>query len=114
MGMFDTIYIYDNRVKCKNGHDLSGHDFQTKDLTNTMAEWFIKGGVLKLDASSWSVSAWAPAPKTGIIYACEICELCEDARLNNGVLEKNSLVDFKISFVDGVVETIERVTDDEW
>lgn len=108
MGMFDTIYIHDNRMKCKNGHDLSGHDFQTKDLTDSLATWAIKGGILKLEEWLWKENAWEPKPKSGLIRVYTTCDNCEETRDNNGVRELNNWAEFFITIKDGSVVNIAR------
>ena len=44
MGMFDRIIDLDGKLKCAEGHVLK--DFQTKDLTNTMTRFYLRGNRL--------------------------------------------------------------------
>lgn len=113
MGMFDTVYIHDNRMKCKNGHDLSGQDFQTKCLTNSLAAWVIKNGFLKLEKWPWHDNVWEPTPKTGTISVYTTCDNCEEFRDNNGVRELNNWAEFLITIKDGTVVKIDRNEQDD-
>jgi hypothetical protein len=105
MGMYDTVYIHDNRMKCKNGHDMSGQDFQTKDLTNTLSTWVLKKGRLKLEQHNDEV--WEPVAKSGVIRVYTTCDNCDRTRDNNGVLELNNWAQFFITIKDGAVVNIQ-------
>lgn len=109
MGLFDTFTIYDERVVCSEGHDLSYVEFQTKDLGQTMGHWTIEGGRLYGQPGGWGVEPDMPVTETLYVYSsCPLCPAFVQAATANIV---DTPLDFLIAIRDNLVVTVERISE---
>lgn len=107
MGLFDYVKVSGPEFKCSEGHDLSGEEFQTKDLGCTMGNATIADGKLTTTPSDWG-APFIPGGMALIeIYCnCTRCPAFVQAKTFNLV---DHGVTFKVLLEKDVVQRVERV-----
>lgn len=104
MGLFDYVSVAGPEFRCSEGHDLSGEEFQTKDLGCTMGYASI-GKRISISDGGWGETQ--PSPFTGAIEIYTDCKRCpvfvQDETFNMHTV----CVEFAVVVV---ADKVERVT----
>jgi len=115
MGLFDTVTVRDARFVCSEGHDLSGEEFQTKDLGCTMGSAAIDTVSapdtkhLTLYGGGWNRPPRLPfLGRIHVYCSCSSCPAFVQAGTGN-LCPTN--VTFEVEVIDDMVRAITRVSE---
>lgn len=109
MGCFDYVSVSDPQFKCSEGHDLSGSEFQTKDLGETMGDSSIDDGVLTYQPGRWGDPE--PNPFTGTIEIYTSCQQCPAFVQNKTWNEVATWVEFSVVVKENAIRSVTMTSD---
>lgn len=115
MGMFDWAHCNGPEFVCSEGHDLSGEEFQTKDLDCTLGDVVIEGGRVQFHDSGLRFDGQglgppAVSPYTGTIdvgCTCKKCPAFVQAKTFNLI---GTDVSFDVEIVNDEVKSVTRTS----
>lgn len=107
MGLFDRVAVSRPEFQCSEGHDLTGAEFQTKDLGETMGYAEIDDRITIRDGG-WGDTQQSPFSGTIEIYTdCEMCPaFVQDTTFNL----HPTCVEFTVEIERDVVRKITRTS----
>lgn len=109
MGLFDRVQVAGEAFRCSEGHDLSGQEFQTKDLGCTMGHWLIA------DRFSGEDGGFGDPPEHPFSGSVEIyaeCSMCP-AFVQAGTFNLcPCVVEFMVKVVGDEVQEVRRTSPD--
>ncbi len=111
MGVYDSVCVQGpHRWTCSEGHDLTGVEWQTKDLGCTMGSWTLAA---RLDGTPGSEGEQIELPFTGRIAIYTDCTRCPALfdELDAGGNVIVPWIEFEVDVVDSVVRGAERVSE---
>jgi hypothetical protein len=108
MGLFDYVTVSGPAFVCSEGHDLSGEEFQTKDLGCTMGDAEI-GDRIEIHDGGYGDSVDRPLTSTIEIYcSCRKCPALVQAETFN---THATSVEFEIKIADDIVVAVQRTSE---
>ena len=131
MGMYDSVKFFSDKPKCGAGHEPEG--WQTKDLKNDMATYYVVDGrfyghlrseddwqekIVEVDQSGIVLSLTHRSKAevfTGSILVYTHCKKCQpvftdvQAVWNDGLAPHEPWVEYELTFADGVLVKSEPV-----
>ncbi len=108
MGLFDYVSVQGAAFVCSEGHDLSGEEFQTKDLGSTMGSACLEDGQITIIPGDWGEPPKLPFLGRMHIYCtCRQCPAFVQAKTMNLC---GAWVEFEVTIVDDKIRSVTRIS----